>query len=195
MSMMEVEANRLQSLETSRDTIAALVGELGLQHTWATMKANSFDRSDTAQIVRIQDEISKLSGPQLRQFWQALSDSGQTLFLWVVFLVEPADAAISVLQQTVIWQRCRDYSDSAERYIEAKLNSIGEREQILAESKRSIWRRIRKLEDRLYRLTRQRDHHKRIAIDATDRAAYLDRTYGEYVDDALNWRRFKELLS
>ena len=114
-------------------------------------------------VLEYQDIIGHCNKSEIVDFEQSLDQAGRKLFIWVNFLTLSQDTAIDLLKSTVIHRWLSKHADMLEEDYNEKMTAVYTQEKTLEDSKRAIYKKIGKLENKNAQLKAQLKYYKSMA--------------------------------
>jgi trans-aconitate methyltransferase len=109
-------------------------------------------------VLTYQDLIGRSNMADIHEYWNSLTQENKRIFTWVNFLTLSQDMAIDILKGTTLANYKEDVQNSFEKQFVKRENDLFNREMILRESKRTIYKRIRRLENELIEKKKQTEN-------------------------------------
>ena len=97
-------------------------------------------------VLEFQDIIGHSTRQEIQDFEATLDQDGRKNFIWVNFLTLSQDSALDIFKNTVAARWLNKQADILEGDYNEKLTDVYTRERTLKEGKRTIYKRIGKLE-------------------------------------------------
>ena len=146
-------------------------------------------------VLEYQDIIGHSNAADIQDFEANLNQTGRKNFIWVNFLTLSQDTALDIFKSTVASRWLNKQADILEDDYNEKLTDVYARERTLEAGKRTIYKRIKKLEV-------ENNHHRNMLKKLhemlnrkTDENKTLIAQVAQYRDKAQKYDTIKELLS
>ena len=146
-------------------------------------------------VLEYQDIIGHSNSAEIRDFETDLDQERRKNFVWVNFLTLSQDTALDIFKGTVAARWLNKQAGILEDDYNDKLTDVYAREQTLKEGKRTIYKRIRKLEAENNRLRATLDLKVREKLQLVNENRTLVTQIAHYSTKADKYDRIKGLLA
>jgi len=119
------------------------------EKTRAVWESKSFDRQDYQLVSDVQDEFGRATLAEITEFEAGLTREERRGWVWVLLLALDMDSAMDILSQTMMRSAVNRAIEREMGEVEKFNAEVMEKWNDLQDAKRSIWKRIRKLRDKL----------------------------------------------
>ena len=147
------------------------------------------------KVLEYQDIIGRSTAAEVADFETSLDQDGRKHFIWTNFLTLAQDSAIDILKNTVIHRFLERESVAMDETWNKKWKEHHEASQRLDESKKVIFKKIRKLEEENARLRSSLVNSRAMKGEAQDRNRELSAALWTAQDKAHKFDSMKALLS
>ncbi len=158
------------------------------------MNSGFIDTSDTALLVELQDLIGRRSLGELAEFEAGLDRMARRRWLWLLFTVMGPDNAVSIFAETTGRRVIDERAEEAEAELAAQWNDLRAREQALEDGKRTIWKRIRDLRQKLQHSERWAKHFLEQAREWQCRALAAEAREAELLEEVRDLRALRDAI-
>ena len=146
-------------------------------------------------VLEYQDIIGHSNTAEIRDFETELDQNSRKDFVWVNFLTLSQDTALDIFKSTVAHRWLNQQADILEDDYNDKLTDVYARERTLEEGKRTIYKRISKLEADNARLRASQEIRVNERLQLLNENRTLVTQIAHYRDKADKYDQIKGLLA